>query len=400
MEIKFEFLHTVRFWRGLSFVLLLFIMCAVGLYFYHLSQDSERFEVVSDLSGNIFPSLILSTASTGTQVVLPQAQNCLGNPQATFGIKIKSSSKLCKVHIELSENNFFEHSVSDFVLPMKDLEYVIYPDVLWKYDELKNNAQAQPVSFSISVKIGREKPIQKIVTYSVRSINECLLCYKDENMHFHDTSICFAAYVNEEHPMIDQLLREALDTKIVRKFVGTQHGEKQVEKQVYALWFMLQKRKFSYSSVSYSSLSSNIVTCQRVRTIDDALQSSQINCVDGTVLFASLLRAINIEPVMVRVPGHMFVGYYTDAQKKNVQFLETTMIGDVNLDDYFPEEKLDSVAESKGQSDVSKLTFDKAKEYAQKKYNQYRADFEEGNGNVQFLVISKSIRSMIQSIGR
>lgn len=397
---KLKFLHTVCFWRSLCIVLLLTIICAVSYYSYLLRKESDKFEVVSELSGNIFPSLILSTASTGTQVVLPLSQNYLGNPQATFGIKLKSPSKLCKVHVELSQTTFFAHSVSDFVLPQKDEEYIIYPDVLWNYDELKNNAQAQPLSFSISLKIGREKPIQKIVTYSVRSINECLLCYQDDNMRFHDTSICFAAYVNEEHPMIDQLLREALDTKIVRKFVGTQQGDKQVEKQVYALWYMLQKRKFNYSSVSYSSLSSNVVTCQRVRTIDDALQSSQINCVDGTVLFASLLRAINIEPVMVRIPGHMFVGYYTDPQKNKLQFLETTMIGDVNLDDYFPDEKLDSIAEGKSQSDMSKFTFDKAKEYAQRKYNQYRTDFENNNSNVQFLVISKSIRSKIQSIGR
>lgn len=44
----------------------------------------------------------------------------------------------------------------------------------------------------------------------------------------------------------------------------------------------------------------------------------------------------------MRVPGHMFVGYYTDRMHKNIHFLETSMIGDVNLDDFFPEEKLDS----------------------------------------------------------
>ena len=67
----------------------------------------------------------------------------------------------------------------------------------------------------------------------------------------------------------------------------------------------------------------------------------KINCGWG-VLFASLLRAINIEPILVRTPGHMFVGYYTDANHKDMKFLETTMIGDVDLDDFFPDERLDS----------------------------------------------------------
>ena len=85
--------------------------------------------------------------------------------------------------------------------------------------------------------------------------------------------------------MIDKLLREALDTRIVNRFLGYQGGAEVVDRQVYALWNVLQKRKFRYSSVSNTSLSSNVVFSQRVRTFDDALESSQINCVDGSVLF-------------------------------------------------------------------------------------------------------------------
>lgn len=65
--------------------------------------------------------------------------------------------------------------------------------------------------------------------------------------------------MNEENPMIDKLLREALDTRIVNRFLGYQGGAEVVDKQVYALWNVLQKRKFRYSSVSNTSLSSNVV---------------------------------------------------------------------------------------------------------------------------------------------
>lgn len=129
-----------------------------------------------------------------------------------------------------------------------------------------------------------------------------------------------------------------MDTRIVNRFLGYQgnaHQSENVDKQVYALWNVLQKRNFKYSSTTNTSLSSNVVYTQRVRTLDDALESSQINCVDGSVLLASLMKAININPILVRIPGHMFVGYYTDKSHKNMNFLETTMIGDVNLDDFF-----------------------------------------------------------------
>ena len=97
----------------------------------------------------------------------------------------------------------------------------------------------------------------------------------------------------------------------------------------------------------------------------------KINCVDGSVLFASLLRAINITPVLIQIPRHMFVGYYTDASKKHLEVLETTMIGDVDLDDYFPEERLDSTMQGRSQGEMSRLTFEKSKEYAAKEYAKY-----------------------------
>lgn len=390
----------VRFWKTTSGLLALLLVAGSVFYWYRHRQIEEAFTVESTLGGNIFPSAIFSTATTGTRVIQGFSEHQLGNPSCEFGIRIRNPHRMTKVHIEVGETPFWNRSVTDFVLPEKGVEYVVYPDVLWRYDQLKNNSQAEPVTVPIEVTVGRDKPELKNATFSVRSINECLLGYRDEKMKFHETSIFFAAYVNEEHPMLDQLLREALNTRIVKRFVGLQQGEKMVDRQVYALWHMLQKRNFSYSSVSNSSLSSNVVYSQRVRTLDDALDSSQINCVDGSVLMASLLRAINIEPVLIRIPGHMFVGYYTDKDEENLQLLETTMLGDVRLDDYFPDENLDSIAEGKSQSEMSKLTFEKAKEYASTKYAQHEENIKEDLPNYMFLKISKETRAKVQSIGR
>lgn len=391
---------NIRFWQGTTAVLTVLLIVGCLFYWVRHRQQDEVFTVESTLGGNIFPSAIFSTATTGTKVIHSFTQNELGNPSCEFGIRIRNPHRMTKVHIEVGETPFWSRSVTDFVLPEKGVEYTVYPDVLWKYEQLKNNSQAEPVTVPIEVTVGRDKPVLKNATFSVRSINECLLGYRDENMHFHETSIFFAAYVNEEHPMLDQLLREALNTRIVKRFTGLQQGESMVEKQVYALWYMLQKRNFSYSSVSNSSLSSNVVYSQRVRTLDDALDSSQINCVDGSVLMASLLRAINIEPVLIRIPGHMFVGYYSDKEQEHLQLLETTMLGDVRLDDYFPDEKLDSLSEGKSQSEMSKLTFEKAKEYAQNKYVQHESNIKEDLPNYMFLKISKDTRAKVQSIGR
>lgn len=387
-------------------VLLLTSLVSTITYLVIRRPFVNDFEIVDPLGGNLFPSALLSVATTDAQIIQPMSTtNCIGNPKSCIAIKVKSNKPNSRVQIELAETPFYNHSVSTFVLPEEDKEYIIYPDILWRYEELRNNDQATPISVVATVKMNNVDFGQKMRTFSMRSLNECLLGYQKQlpngKQRFISTRLFYAAYVNEESPNIDKILREALNTCIVRKFLGYQAGKPEaVDRQVYALWYVLQKRNFRYSSVSYSSLSSNVVYAQRVRTLEDALNSSQINCVDGSVLFASLLRAINITPVLVQTPGHMFVGYYTDDKRKNITFLETTMIGDVDLDDFFPEEKLDSTKTTKSQAEISRLTFEKSKQYATEKYLSVEKQVRSNQPRYLFFEISKGVRSKVQPIGR
>ena len=387
-------------WR-LAIPLGLVVVAVVMALWFNGLPFRQTFEITDDLGGNIFPSSILSVATTDAQVIVPSDSVYVGNPKSCIAVRLRSGRSYTRVRVEVAETPFFSRSVSEFVLPRPRTDYIIYPDIIWNYEALKANGQAEPISVAVTVEVNGKEWGQKVRTFSVRSINECLLGYVTNGTKFHDTSLFFAAYVNEENPMIDRLLHEALNTRIVNRFLGYQGGTAEsVDKQVYALWNVLQKRNFRYSSVSNTSLSSNIVFSQRVRTFDDALESSQINCVDGSVLFASLLRAINIEPILVRIPGHMFVGYYTDNGHKNMDFLETTMIGDVDLDDFFPDERLDSTMVGKTQNQMSRITFDKSKEYANRKYKQYEEGIHSDKLNYMFLEISKDVRRKIQPIGR
>lgn len=383
-------------------VAILAILSGTAVFVYlRIVPARQTFELTDDLGGNIFPSAILSTATTSTPIIEPRDTLYIGNPKSCIAIRATATLQNSRVRIELGENAFFRRSVSEFILPERGKTYTVYPDIIWDYDALKKNDTACPVSVVAEVELNGKKLGQHMRTFSVRGLNECLIGYVGRNNTYRTTYIFFAAYVNEEHPLIDEVLREALDTRIVNRFLGYQSKQKNaVEKQVYALWNVLQKRHFRYSSVSYSSLSSNVVSAQRVRTFGDAIKASQINCVDGSVLFASLLRAINIDPILVRIPGHMFVGYYTDSRHGGIQFLETTMIGDVNLDDFFPDEQLDSSVAGKSQNDMSRLTFEKSKEYATRKYEQHKDSFATNTRDFMFLEISRSVRRQIQPVSK
>lgn len=403
MHRSLHFIFRSR-WSFLFGFVVSLLLLAGGAGLYRLLRNAEpEFELVDQLGGNIFPSAILSTATTDTVLIAPIGPDYVGNGKSPFAVRIHTERPNTSVRVQLAATPFYGESVSEFILPKGDVDYTVYPEVLWNYDRLRTTAQPEPVNVVVSVRCNGREWGTRTRTFSMRSMSECLLGYyrrQSGRVSYRNTNILFAAYVNEDNPQIDGILREALNTRIVRRFVGYQsRTAAAVDKQVYALWYVLQQHNFRYSSISNSSLSSNVVMSQRVRTFSDALRSSQINCVDGSALFASLLRAINITPILVRIPGHMFIGYYSDASATDLTFLETTMIGDVDLDDYFPEEKLDSTIVGMSRKQASRMTFDKAKEYARRNYEKHKDNLSANAPGYMFMAISKKVRSRIQPLG-
>jgi hypothetical protein len=185
-----------------------------------------------------------------------------------------------------------------------------------------------------SVKVNGTDLGQKTKQVQFRAINDVPFAATDSKGHIQDLSPLFAAFVNENSPVIEQILQEALRWKAVESFDGYQsNSQNAVQMQVFAIWNVLQRHHVKYSSITTASGFSDKVQSQSVRFIDDSLRMNQANCVDGSVLFASVLYKIGLYPVLVKLPGHMFVGYYTDERSyghpnpQNTLFLETTLLG-------------------------------------------------------------------------
>ena len=133
--------------------------------------------------------------------------------------------------------------------------------------------------------------------------------------------------MNEDHPWIEEILQDALRKNYVDAFVGYQGDETVVYEQVLAIWRVLQERGIRYSNIAPAAAASVSVASQHVRLLDESIRYTQANCVDGTVLLASVLRKIDINPILVVVPGHMFVGFDLNAEGDRQGYLETTRMG-------------------------------------------------------------------------
>ncbi len=279
-----------------------------------------------DFDNELYPSFVLSTG--GRILKTPDNPHFFGDPLGLARILIRPTVPNAKVHVDVQVEGFTAVSSLDATLGDAGQQYALAPILRWNYSRLQSVDQSIPatVTYKLTVNntVGTEiRPIR------IRSVNDVPFEIDTPDGKQTDLSFLFAGYVNESHPFVETVLQEALQYHAVNSFVGYQSGPNAVRLQVFALWNVLQRRNLHYSSITTASASSPTghVHSQAVRFIDQSITSQQANCVDGSVLFASLMYKIGIQPLLVVKPGHMFVGYYLDAGHKEFEFLETTKLG-------------------------------------------------------------------------
>jgi hypothetical protein len=150
-----------------------------------------------------------------------------------------------------------------------------------------------------------------------------------------DMTRYLAAWVTPRITPIEQLLRQAARHHPARQFVGYQ-GAKNLDQarqvvgaQAEAIFTALKQDAqvvYINSPLNLGAAAGQIM--QRVRLPSLSLQTpGSANCIDGAVLFASLLELAAIDPLLVIVPGHAFVGWRIWDGVEQYDFLETTLIG-------------------------------------------------------------------------
>lgn len=281
-----------------------------------------RFEVNynNDLDKTLYPSLILGMANYNGK---------MESELFTFKVTAPKRNSVLRIVMDSSKVNYVTTIQAN--LNEANRRYTITPLIKWKYDNLARLKQPGMVDLTFTCYINDEEVDVKNMRLNYRGVNECLLGVYDTNGRYIDHRWLFAAFVNEEHPMLDRMLDEILQQGIVDRFTGYQLSEKNVNEQVFAIWYYLQTKGIRYSSISNTSRASKKVNTQYIRFLDEVYQNKQANCIDACVFLASLLKRIGIQPVIFIEPSHAYIGYYKDKKKKKMALLETTLAGNINL---------------------------------------------------------------------
>jgi hypothetical protein len=173
----------------------------------------------------------------------------------------------------------------------------------------------------------KEIEVHKTLPIWLLSRNSAPLAIKNPaTAQWDDVSRYYAAFVTPNQEDVMHFLRTAADHHELQQLVGYQSGEPVIA-QVAAIYSALQKAQIKYVNSLVDFNPDEGARTQRVRLPRECLKSQQANCIDGVLLFASLLEAISLNPAIVIVPKHAFVGWETGLGNNQWQYLETTMLG-------------------------------------------------------------------------
>ncbi len=368
--------------------------------------EAPSFEPWSVTERSLFPSAIISTATVEWDGAKQSAEDkandvpLLGDQDGWLGVALSDVPAGAKVTVEVSVDGFMKPSKWTGTVEEAYPVAQVFPRAKWDFAALQTVREQQPVVATFKVTINGEELEEQTENCVIRSINDCpfYVLWDEEGKDFSDFSCVFAAYVNENHPWVDGILKDALKSGLVSSFSGYQSGNPEdVITQVFAVWNVLQRRGIKYSDIS-TTTPSRLVVSQTVRFLDDSLEGSQANCVDGSVLMASILRKIGLDVHLVMVPGHCFLAFRlantpTDdllGEDSDLVGLETTMLGNDNLK---PAKDLPKMAEKlkKEEFEASFKTFESAIGVGTQNIAEHKEAFESGdNPNTQLISIKEA----------
>jgi hypothetical protein len=141
-----------------------------------------------------------------------------------------------------------------------------------------------------------------------------------------------ASWVTPHDPRVEAILTRAKELMPGRRLPGYEDWKPADEQRVTtrlearAIYRAVQETGVSYvkSSVTFGH---NTDISERVRMPGESLRERSANCIDGVVLYASLFENLGMDPVILLVPGHAFIGVRDAEDSNSFLYIESAITG-------------------------------------------------------------------------
>jgi hypothetical protein len=147
-----------------------------------------------------------------------------------------------------------------------------------------------------------------------------------------------ASWITPHDERVEEILRGAKEFMPGRRLPGYEpekssaDQEQMTYSEARAIYKALQEAGVSYVKSSMT-LGDHQDSSERVRMPESSLREVSANCIDGVVMYASLFENLGMEPVVLLVPGHAYVGVRVSPKASKYLYIETAITGRASFED-------------------------------------------------------------------
>jgi hypothetical protein len=240
-----------------------------------------------------------------------------------------------KVRVEASVSNYTDVAVDTITLsPGETIEVRQNPPLLPNALELLHGMR----NASLHVQIDYLKEGERRLIYEG---TQPLTVYSRDDFPwripgYYNGTMFLATMVTPNDPALDELLRAAADYH-PDGIITFQYGDEyDADHSVWKRMKAIYEAVADYYDVTYVATGTEFIPqeeaeegfwLQRLKLPYEVLESHSGMCVELSNLFASAFEKIILRPVVITVPGHVYVGLPISWDSETYYFLETTMVG-------------------------------------------------------------------------
>lgn len=263
-------------------------------------------------AGELFPALQLSQA--------PRAASAAdGNGDGLVSVQISGDDIPASVRVQIDTAGLREPAVAVAARGHAGTALDLRPRLDWDVGQLRSLDKPRRQTMRITLESDGHVREVRQVDVRLHPLDDALYFVREGRDRV-DLGWAFAGYVNPRDPVVDAVLQLA---RSMQPDFDSLDGLARVG----AVWAALERRGLRYADGDPALSRGPVLWSQRVRLLDEIWHDHRANCIDSSILIASVLERLDLRTFIVLVPGHAFVGFGGDAQHRGAYYLETTLLG-------------------------------------------------------------------------
>jgi hypothetical protein len=275
------------------------------------------YQVDAGIHGDIFPAFAnFNSFQQPTQRLTGTVTVTASNP----------TDRLVRDRIEVQIPGWSEQEIQYVRLGAGQVRKLFFAPTF--HDRLFRNREIVAATATVSVSdMGGRQVYATTVPVRLRSADDM---YWGKDFEF---ASFIASWVTPHDPRVEQILSRAKEFMPGRRLRGYEEANQTIQElstraQARAVYRALQRAGVSYvsSSVTFGAHANADVT-ERVRMPGESLRQASANCIDGVVLYASIFENLGLDPVVVLIPGHAYVGVRLAEGSSHFLYLDTALTG-------------------------------------------------------------------------